>query len=133
MLPFPPTQFRWGEARTLTVRAQRPFRPERLVIATDCAPFYEVAQLHVGNEALMAPGRPVPAEVFSAVAIGVRLQATMTLGSLRLEVTATRSSPLPRPTVKRHNWRRWWCELAAWKQFRRGPPTFRAIVIGEAS
>jgi len=59
---------------TLTARPQVTFRPERLMVPSFIAPFFTVDNIIVGKDSQTAVGAsPVPATMYSEVAVGARL------------------------------------------------------------
>jgi hypothetical protein len=58
----------------ITSRPQRVFRPERLVIPSAIAPQFLITDFKVGNSSQFLNSVAIPAEVFDARAVGVRLK-----------------------------------------------------------
>lgn len=62
-----------GASASTRARPQILFRPERLIVASQVAPYFTIDNIIVGKDSQMVSADPVPATAFSEVAVGVRL------------------------------------------------------------
>jgi len=63
-----------GLVEDIEVKPQVHFRGERLAIAPSIARFFNVVDIKVGKDSQLAAAGEMPAESFSALAVGVRLE-----------------------------------------------------------
>jgi hypothetical protein len=63
-----------GDAQDIEVKPQVHFRGERLAVAPSISRFFNVVDIKVGKDSQLAAVGEMPAESFSALAVGVRLE-----------------------------------------------------------
>jgi len=63
-----------GAVEDIEVKPQVHFRGERLAVAPSIARFFSVVDIKVGKDSQLAAAGEMPAESFSALAVGVRLE-----------------------------------------------------------
>lgn len=91
-LPFPTTTVNAGTTTTIQTQPQVPFRGRRLVIPSDIAGIFLVNDLKVGKNSMFAASGPVPARLFSEVAVGVDLNLDTGQISQIISVNVTNTS-----------------------------------------
>jgi hypothetical protein len=87
-----PTAF--GTSAQATALPQVTFRPERLVIPSQIAPFFTIDAIIVGKDNQSVSFDPLPATMFSEVGVGVRLSLKTAVVGMQIIVRFTNVDPL---------------------------------------
>jgi hypothetical protein len=87
-----PTAF--GTSAQATAFPQVTFRPERLVIPSQIAPFFTIDAIIVGKDNQSVSFDPIPATMFSEVGVGVRLNLKTAVVGMQIIVRFTNVDPL---------------------------------------
>jgi len=87
-----PTAF--GGSAQATAFPQVTFRPERLVVPSQIAPFFTVDAIIVGKDNQSVSFDPIPATMFSEVGVGVRLSLKTAVVGMQIIVRFTNIDPL---------------------------------------
>ena len=81
-----------GANAPVTSQPQVVFRPDRLVVAGTVAPLFLIQSITIGKNAQFAANVPVPAEVFSQTAFGVRLKLDTAQINTQITINVTNFS-----------------------------------------
>ena len=76
-----------GAATDIEVKPQVLFRGERLAVAPSIARYFDVIDIKVGKDSQLAATGEMPAESFSALAVGVRLELDTASPGITLTIT----------------------------------------------
>ncbi len=76
-----------GTATDIEVKPQVLFRGERLAVAPSIARYFDVIDIKVGKDSQLAATGEMPAESFSALAVGVRLELDTASPGITLTIT----------------------------------------------
>jgi hypothetical protein len=76
ILPFPGTNVLAGALFSYPLTPQRLFRPERFVISSSVATFFDITNITIGQDPQFVQTGRAPGDVFSEVGVGVRLKGT---------------------------------------------------------
>ena len=87
-----PTAF--GQSASATALPQVTFRPERLIIPSQIAPFFTIDAIIVGKDNQTVSFDPLPATMFSEVGVGVRLSLKTAVVGMQIIVRFTNVDPL---------------------------------------
>lgn len=87
-----PTPF--GTSAQATAFPQVTFRPERLVIPSQIAPFFTIDAIIVGKDNQSVSFDPIPATMFSEVGVGVRLNLKTAVVGMQIIIRFTNVDPL---------------------------------------
>jgi hypothetical protein len=87
-----PTVF--GSSAQAVAFPQVTFRPERLVIPSQIAPFFSIDAIIVGKDNQSVSFDPLPATMFSEVGVGVRLSLKTAVVGMQIIVRFTNVDPL---------------------------------------
>lgn len=83
-----------GTSAQATAFPQVTFRPERLVIPSQIAPFFTIDAIIVGKDNQSVSFDPLPATMFSEVGVGVRLNLKTAVVGMQIIVRFTNVDPL---------------------------------------
>lgn len=87
--PSGTTQFAANATGVLTGRPQRPFRTERLAIASFIAPFFTITDLVIGRDSMFVNSEVASAEIFSQSGVGVALRGFIARPGIDIAMTVT--------------------------------------------
>ena len=89
-----PTLF--GASGRAIALPQVTFRPERLIVPSQIGPSFQIDSIVVGKDNQSGSAQPLPATMFSEVAVGVRLNLKTAVVGMQIVITFTNTDPLQR-------------------------------------
>jgi hypothetical protein len=89
-----------GQQESIEVKPQVLFRGERLAVANSIAPFFTINDIKVGKDSQLAASGNLPAEAFSNLSVGVRMELDTAEPGIVITLTVTNND-----TVESHDFR----------------------------
>lgn len=91
-----PTPTVFGGTGQATALPQVTFRPERLIVPSDISASFTIDSVVVGKDLQSVSAQPLPATMFSEVAVGVRLNLKTAVVGMQIVVSFTNVDALQR-------------------------------------